>query len=133
MTDATFSDLVTTFFQRKNNANCRFPHKLFNALAMVQLVGVQWVSEKVFHVDKLIFGMACIEGGLFQGQGTFPSHGLADRPSAEITRLGVEGLADFDEDRVKVLDHKRNLFARTSREGPSRGANGSQRRRRGSD
>jgi hypothetical protein len=127
MTDVTFSDLVTKFFQRKNNANCRFPHKLFNALtivdqqpALVHLIGVQWVSEKVFRVDKLIFGrllgIVSIDGGLFHRQGNFPSHGFAELPSADVARLGVPELADIDHDRIRVLYHKGNLFARTSSE-----------------
>jgi hypothetical protein len=72
--ESTFGDLVTKFFQRKNNANCRFPHKLFNALSVVEkdksmwnLMGVKWITDAVFKVDKLIFGrllgITSIDGG----------------------------------------------------------------------
>jgi hypothetical protein len=127
MTDVTFGDLVAKFFHRKNNPNCRFPHKLFNALAIVDrqptmfhLIGVQWVSDKVFRVDKLVFGrllgIGSIDGGLFHRQGNFPSHGFAELPSADIARLGIPELADIDHDRVRLLYHKRNTFTRTSSE-----------------
>jgi hypothetical protein len=122
--DATFGDLVTKFFQRKNNANCRFPHKLFNALVLVDhnpslfpLIGVQWITARVFKVDKLIFGrllgIMTIDGGLFHRQGNFPSHGFAELSQPDLDALkATHVLADVDQDRVRVCYHKVGSFVR---------------------
>jgi hypothetical protein len=86
-TSVTFTNLVGQFFQRKNNANCRFPHKLFNALSLVEhspamfsLLGVKWVTDRIFKVGRLVFtrllGISSIDGGLFHRQGNLPSHGF---------------------------------------------------------
>jgi hypothetical protein len=126
--DATFGDLVTKFFQRKNNANCRFPHKLYNALALVEhnpmnfhLLGVQWVTDRIFKVDKVIFGrllgIMAVDGGLFHRQGNFPSHGFGELTTTEIDALrGTFDLSDVDQDRVRLLYHKGNSFAKGSSE-----------------
>jgi hypothetical protein len=126
--NVAFGDLVVRFFQRKNNANCRFPHKLFNALLLVEasaslwyFVGVQWVNDRVFKVDKWIFGrvlgIGAIDGGLFHRQGNFPSHGFAElstNESAEIKRRF--GLDEVDGDRVRLMHHPMGLFARGGKE-----------------
>jgi hypothetical protein len=126
--DATFADLVTKFFQRKNNANCRFPHKLYNALALVDhspalfsLIGVQWITDRIFKVDKLVFGrllgITSIDGGLFHRQGNFPSHGFSELGSTELEGLRtVHDLADVDQDRVRLIYHKGNGFVKGSNE-----------------
>ncbi len=126
--DSTFGDLVTKFFQRKNNANCRFPHKLYNALSIVEqnpnmynLLGVKWVTDKVFKVDKLLFGrvlgISSIDGGLFHQQGNFPSHGFCEVTGADLEQLKANyDLSDVDQDRVRLLHHSGNLFSKTSDE-----------------
>ena len=126
--DSTFGDLVTKFFQRKNNANCRFPHKLYNALSIVEqnpnmynLLGVKWVTDKVFKVDKLLFGrvlgISSIDGGLFHQQGNFPSHGFCEVTGQELEQLKANyDLSDVDQDRVRLLHHPGNLFSKTSDE-----------------
>jgi hypothetical protein len=126
--DASFGDLVTKFFQRKNNANCRFPHKLYNALAVVDhdpssfpLFGVQWVTDQVFKVDRLIFarllGIVAIDGGLFHRQGNFPSHGFAELMGNEIEPLrSSHDVSDVDQDRVRLLYHRVNGFSKGSSE-----------------
>ena len=127
--DSTFSDLVTKFFQRKNNANCRFPHKLFNALAIVEhrdtmwnLIGARWVTDDVFKIDKYIFGrllgINSIEGGLFHRQGNFPSHGFIELSMAEVDEMKKQygGLEDVDMDRVRLLRHPGGLFTKASDE-----------------
>jgi hypothetical protein len=50
--EVSFGHVVSEFFQRKNNANCRFPHKLFNALRLTEfspdyprLTGLQWLND----------------------------------------------------------------------------------------
>jgi hypothetical protein len=126
--EASFGDLVVKFFQRKNNANCRFPHKLFNALALVghdpamyNLIGVQWVTDKIFKVDKMIFGrllgISSIDGSLFHQQGNFPSHGFGEvtRPEIEQLRMSYD-LSDVDQDRVRLCYHKGGIFSKSSNE-----------------
>jgi hypothetical protein len=126
--DASFGDLVSKFFQRKNNANCRFPHKLFNALAMVDndpnmfhLLGVKWVTDRVFKVDKLIFGrllgIGAIEGSLFHRQGNFPSHGFAEVSPAELSGIrAIADVRDVDHDRIRLLYHTSGGFVKASDE-----------------
>jgi hypothetical protein len=108
---------VTKFFQRKNSANCRFPHKLFHALSLFGLVGVRWVTDRIFKVDKYIFGrflgIDSIDGGFFHRQGNIPSHGFAGLTAAEIRQVCI---ANVDQDRVRLLYHKGNLFAKGSNE-----------------
>lgn len=127
-TDTTFNDMVTKFFQRKNNANCRFPHKLYNGLLIVDnspnmynLIGVKWVTDKVIKVDKLIFGrllgISSIDGGLFHKQGNFPSHGFAEVSVDETEKLRHEyDLSDVDLDRVRLMYHKLGMFVKGSDE-----------------
>jgi hypothetical protein len=126
--DSSVGDLVSTFFRRKNNANCRFPHKLYNALELVEhdrnfynLLGVQWITNEIFKVDKLIFGrllgIGSIDGGLFHRQGNFPSHGFAELSTTEFEdlRRNVD-VSDIDHDRVRLLVHRGGSFSRTSNE-----------------
>ncbi|KAH0785368.1 hypothetical protein GPJ56_010779 [Histomonas meleagridis] len=119
----TFCDTVHNFFQKKNNSNCRFPHKLYNALQLVEkkpemypYVGVKWLSDVVFKVDKYIFGrllgITSFDGGLFHSQGNFPSHGfheiVGDAIQNFYSNLNLEGV-DFD--RVRIITHS-NGFAK---------------------
>ncbi|OHS96154.1 hypothetical protein TRFO_37668 [Tritrichomonas foetus] len=120
--DSTFGDLVTKFFQRKNNANCRFPHKLYNALSIVEqdpkmynLLGVKWLTDEVFKVDKLIFGrvlgISSIDGGLFHRQGNFPSHGFCEISPDDFDNLKKSfDLSDVDQDRVRLMHHAQRMF-----------------------
>lgn len=125
----SFGDLVTKFFQRKNNSNCRFPHKLFNALLLVEnrpsmwpLIGVKWITNSVFKVDKYVFGrllgISAFDGGLFHRQGNFPSHGFREIPPSEATK--VLGMTvdpnEIDFDRVRLLQHVTSMFTKTSSE-----------------
>jgi hypothetical protein len=126
--DASFGDLVTKFFQRKNNANCRFPHKLSNALALVDrtpslfsLVGVRWVSDRIFLVDKFvlgrILGISAMDGGLFHSQGNFPSHEFVELVGQELEQARSRfGLRDVDQDRIRLLYHKGNMFSKNANE-----------------
>jgi hypothetical protein len=122
--DVTFGDLVGKFFHRKNNANCRFPHKLYNALTLVEhrpplfgWVGAMWITDHIFKIDKLIFGrllgISAIDGGLFHRQGNFPSHGFGELTSVEVDQLRpAYGLVDVDLDRVRLLYHRGNIFVK---------------------
>jgi hypothetical protein len=112
----SFGDLVSKFFHRKNNASCRFPHKLYNALRLVDnkpalfpLVGVRWVADSLFLVDKYVFGrligIASFDGGLFHRQGNFPSHGFLEIAPEESP--AIDGI-DFD--RFRLLMHPSGQF-----------------------
>jgi hypothetical protein len=120
--DVTFGDLVKKFFQRKNNANARFTHKLYNALIVVDhsptafnLFGVQWITNEIFKVDKFIFarllGIAAIDGGLFYRQGNFPQYGFEELNASDIDLLRPDyDLSDVDLDRVRLIHHRTNGF-----------------------
>ena len=119
--EVPFNELVTKFFQRKNTSNCRFPHKLYNALRIVQndpklfnLFGVKWINKTLFLVDKLIFGrllgLNSIDGGLFHCQGNFPSHGFVE------VYEDVQADIPIDHDRIRILKHKNGLFSQSSPE-----------------
>jgi hypothetical protein len=58
-----FGDLARNFFRNKNSMNARFANQLYNALqvsdfnsAYAELIGVKWMNESVFRIDKIIFG-----------------------------------------------------------------------------
>ncbi|KAH0786206.1 hypothetical protein GPJ56_009883 [Histomonas meleagridis] len=122
--DFTFGELVTDFFQRKNNANSRFYHKLYNALKIIDddpfyidFIGIEWVNDKVLKVDKNVFarllGIKTIDGSLFHQQGNFPSHGFVELGSKDclqyVTESDLEGV-DFD--KVRLLVHQSGVFTR---------------------
>lgn len=114
----TFGDVVNNFFQKKNNSNCRFPQKLYNALQIVSknpemwpYIGVCWMNDKIFKVDKYIFGrllgISSFDGGLFHSQGNFPSHGFYEVYHDAALSIDLTGI-DFD--RVRLITHS-NGFA----------------------
>jgi hypothetical protein len=123
-TAVRFGDLVTDFFQRKNNGQCRFYHKLYNALRITfvdpdryLVMGVEWVSQTIFKVDKRIFaqllGIKAVDGSLFHQQGNFPSHGFLEvdwRQAQES--VDPECLAGVDFDDVRLLMHQAGVFVR---------------------
>lgn len=123
----TFGELVTDFFQRKNNANSRFYHKLYNALKIVddpfyiEYVGIEWVNDKVLKVDKNIFarllGIKTIDGSLFHQQGNFPSHGFVELGSQDslkyVTKEDLEGV---DYDKIRLLIHQSGVFTKNCSE-----------------
>ena len=114
----TFGDLVSNYFHKKNNSNCRFPHKLYNALQLVDkkpefwpFVGVKWVTDSVFKVDKFIFGrligISAFDGGFFHSQGNFPSHGFQEVSAKTISQWASKiDLDGIDFDRVRLITHK---------------------------
>jgi hypothetical protein len=121
-TPVTFGELCAKFFRRKNNSSCRFPHKLYNALILVSknpaifpVVGVRWVTETVFLVDKFVFGrllgISAFDGGLFHRQGNFPSHGFVEIPVEGAAGFALRNLGEeFDGDRFRLLRHKSGEF-----------------------
>jgi hypothetical protein len=122
--DVTFGDLVKKFFRRKNNANARFTHKLYNALLVVDhsptafnLFGVQWITNEIFKVDKFIFarllGIAAVDGGLFHRQGNFPQYGFAELSASDVDQLRTKfDLSDVDQNRVRLIYHQANGFVK---------------------
>jgi hypothetical protein len=120
----TFGDLVADFFQKKNNSNSRFSHKLYNALKIaeedpfyVTFLGIEWVTDHVLKIDKKIFarllGIKTIDGSLFHQQGNFPSHGfveLNERAAHEaVSEADLEGV---DYENVRLLTHQPGIFIR---------------------
>ncbi|KAH0785310.1 hypothetical protein GPJ56_010721 [Histomonas meleagridis] len=120
--EMTFGELVREFFQRKNNANSRFYHKLYNALKIVEddpfyidFIGIEWVNEKVLKVDKFVFarllGIKTIDGSLFHQQGNFPSHGFVELGSQEASEyVDKSELNGVDFDKVRLLVHQSGIF-----------------------
>jgi hypothetical protein len=122
--DVAFGQLVSDFFQRKNNANSRFSHKLFNALRItledafyVEFVGLEWVTDRVLRIDKRVFarllGIKVIDGSLFHQQGNFPSHGFVELSEANAREyVDAEMLAGVDFENVRLLVHQDGTFRR---------------------
>lgn len=122
--DWTFGQLVSDFFQKKNNANSRFSHKLYNALKIstsdpfyAVYIGVEWVNERVLKIDKRIFarllGIKTIDGSLFHQQGNFPSHGFTELTEKQaIAEVPPEALKNVDYETVRLLIHQPGIFTR---------------------
>jgi hypothetical protein len=122
--NVTFGELVRDFFQKKNNTNTRFSHKLFNVLRLVEhqpnlaeFLGIEWVTDEVMKVNKLVFarllGIRIIDGSLFHQQGNFPSHGFVElgvHNAKEV--VGQEKMNDVDFESVRLLMHKEGTFVR---------------------
>ena len=119
----TFGEIVSTFFQKKNNANSRFSHKLFNALKLSecspefpQLVGVSWLTQFILRVDKRAFarllGIKSIDGSLFHQQGNFPSHGFFEIGAGDAAKFCPPGinLTGVDFENVRLLVHNEQKF-----------------------
>lgn len=124
----TFGELVSDFFQKKNNANSRFSHKLYNALKIsnfdpfyYDFLGVEWVNDKVLRVDKRVFarllGIKTIDGSLFHQQGNFPSHGFFELCSRDVLQYVQQtDLEGVDFEKVRLLVHQTGAFSRDSSE-----------------
>lgn len=117
--DKTFGQMYLEFFRRKNNSNCRFPHKLYNALLLTELfsgferiVGVEWVNDHIIKVDRCGFakllGIRSIDGSLFHQQGNFPTHGFVEVDPAMTKSL----FPNFDFQRYRLIEHKGGVFVK---------------------
>ena len=117
--EATLGQLCSEFFRRKNNSNCRFPHKLYNALLLSEqnewlanVVGVEWVDDKTIKVNRERFarllGIKSIEGSLFNKQGNFPSHGFVELDPIIVK----DRFPGFDFLSERLLVHEAGLFVR---------------------
>lgn len=115
--DMTFNDIVKSFFQRKNNSKCRFPHKLYNALIFTQndpslfpLIGVYWVDRTSILIRRKTFarllGIKSIEGSLFHQQGNFPSHGFAE-VDPQVVKMKFP---NFDFSVNRLITHTAGVF-----------------------
>ena len=120
--DIPFSDIVLDYFQRKNNTNCRFIYKLYDALLIgqqsevyEQLVGVRWLTKYVLRVNKgqfaRLLGIKSIDGSLFHQQGNFTTHGFIEIGSEEAATYcsGID-ISDVDFDEVRLLIHQHGIF-----------------------
>lgn len=122
--EVTFGELVAEFFHRKNNANCRFSYKLYNALKLSSLdpkfeslVGVKWLNDRILRVDKLKFanllGIKSIDGSLFHQQGNFPSHGFVEMNTASVEKLKQNyNVSDVDFENIRLLTHSEKIFVK---------------------
>jgi hypothetical protein len=123
-----FGDLVYDFFQRKNNVNSRFLHKLYNALRIstisvtwAELVGVQWQAPFVIRVNKgqfaRLLGIQTIEGSLFHQQGNFRTHGFVELNREQMkTYCPNMDISQIDFDDVRLLIHQPGIFVRSCTE-----------------
>lgn len=122
--DYTFGELVSDFFQRKNNANSRFYHKLYNALKISEddpfyseYLGIEWIGNNVLKVDKKKFArllnIKTIDGSLFHQQGNFPSHGFIEIGSNDARNyVSEDDLNNVDYENVRLLIHQNGVFIR---------------------
>lgn len=123
-----FGILVHTFFQKRNSLHCKFPFKLYNSLRLTltcpdfyRYVGVKWITDNVFIVDKFIFarllGIKTIDGSFFHQQGNFPSHGFEELPFSQATQIALEnGIGSFDPSILRFLRHTSGNFTAQSTE-----------------
>ena len=119
-----FGMLVMSFFRKRNSMHCKFPFKLYNALRLTdklpsffRYVGIRWVTESVFLVDKNVFakliGVRTIDGSLFHQQGNFPSHGFVELTFQEALEVAkANGIGEVDYSNVRLLRHATGGFTR---------------------
>ncbi|KAK8875839.1 hypothetical protein M9Y10_006014 [Tritrichomonas musculus] len=122
--EITFGYLVTSFFQKRNNASSRFSHKLYNALRLssahpnlTPYIGVEWITPTILKVNKYTFArllrIKTIDGSLFHQQGNFPSHGFVELTEREAHEfLTPNQLEDVDYETVRLLRHPAGIFTR---------------------
>ena len=120
----SFGEVVQEFFQRKNNANCRFSYKLYNALKLAaydpkyeKFVGVKWITNEILRVDKKVFarllGIKTIDGSLFHRQGNFPSHGFVEMTTSQVQQLKANyDVHDVDFENIRLLTHIEKVFVK---------------------
>ena len=117
-----FGTLVVNFFRKRNSMHCKFPFKLYNALLLTdkipsfyRFVGIRWVTDAVFVVDKNIFakllGVRTIDGSLFHQQGNFPSHGFVELSFQEASQIAEDnGMGVVDSSSMRFLKHAAGRF-----------------------
>jgi hypothetical protein len=131
--EVTFGSLVINFFQRRNNASCRFVHKLYNALRITETnpdyfkyVGVTWINHTVMTVHKGIFaqllGIKNSEAALFHLQGNFPSHGFVEvNRQQALELLPLDVFTGIESDDMRLLQHANGIFVKDATEASIRG------------
>jgi hypothetical protein len=122
--DLTLGHIVESFFQKRNTANCRFFHKLFNALRLsaafpelARHIGVEWITQDVLRVDKFVFArllrIKAIDGSLFHQQGNFPSHGFVELSESDArAECPPHLLVGVDYEAVRLLKHQSGVITR---------------------
>lgn len=124
----SFGAFVKCFFRKHNSVNCNFMFKLFNALRisencseLKEFVGVEWVTDVLIRVKRVEFarllGIKTIEGGLFNQQGNFPSHGFVELSYQESVSIAKQlGQAQVDLSVERYIHHAENKLTRYSTE-----------------
>lgn len=124
-----FRDIILDFFRQKNNINCRFLYKLYNALRISnkspiyqELVGVSWVNYHVICVNRgqfgRLLGLKSIDGALFHQQGNFPSHGFRELTFETAPQYCPNiDLSTVDFHDVRLLIDTNGIFVSTIKEG----------------
>jgi len=121
--DLLLGNLITDFFQRKNNSNSRFSHKLFNALKLsddnrfTKIIGIKWITNEIIQVDKLAFarllGIKSVDGSLFHQQGNFPSHGFIEVSYQDAKKSCPNlDLKSIDFENIRLLTHSNKIFVK---------------------
>jgi hypothetical protein len=84
-------------------------------------LGVQWVTDEVFVVNKFVFacllGVRTVDGSFFHQQGNFPSHGFVELSFQEASEIAEErGLGPVDSTNMRFLKHGSGGLTRKSTE-----------------
>jgi hypothetical protein len=124
--NVSFGALVQAFFHKRSNVNCRFYHKLFDALRISTyfpniraFIGVTWVTSSVIRVDGPVFARLLkvnkFQAGLFHNGGNFACHGFVELNAFRArSLLGPENTAGVDFQDVRLYEHADGLFTRDS-------------------
>lgn len=119
-------DLVERHFRRRSTNAVKFPHKLWNVLAITKefpslypILGATWISNYLIKVnkDKLAntLGLKRPKESLFNPQGTFITHGFVNVTKLEIeanqTLTNLELIRDVDGSIVRIYKHGNNKFS----------------------
>lgn len=122
--ELTFGDLVRNYFQKRNDPNCHFYQKLYNALLITtddpfyaEFLGVEWITDCVLMVDESVisrlFGFKRPDTSLFHRHGFFSTYGFTELCSSDATALiSKTNLAEINFDHVRLLIHKDHIFTK---------------------
>ncbi|KAH0790826.1 hypothetical protein GPJ56_005247 [Histomonas meleagridis] len=123
--EVTFGYLVENYFRKKNNPNCHFFMKLYNALLITtddpfyaEFLGVEWITDSILRIDKYVFsrlfGLKQPDSSLFHSHGFFSTYGFAEVSPNEAASLAPQiDLSEIDFDNVRLLIHKDKIFTKS--------------------
>ena len=122
--EITFGDLVRNYFRKRNDPNCHFYQKLYNALLIstddpfyAEFLGVEWITDRVLKIDKNVFsrlfGLKHPDSSLFHRHSFFSTNGFVELSSSDAAALVPQSdLSEIDFDHVRLLIHKDNVFTK---------------------